>query len=168
MNDNGPQFTSYECKQFSQKWDFKHIISSSRYPKSNGFVERNIQIIKRALQKSLRTEDDPQMTLLMLRTTPLRDGSPAPATKLMGRTLTTVVPKFETTNIENKPKRHGSKYIYTGQTLKPLKEGDNVRIRDTRKNNWMRKAKVVEQHKSPRSYIVKAEDGNHLRRNRSH
>ena len=112
MSDNGPQFTSYEYKQFSQKWDFKHITSSSRYPKSNGFVERNIQIIKRALQKSLRTEDDPQMTLLMLRTTPLRDGSPAPATKLMGRTLTTLVPKLETTNIENKPKRHGSKYIY--------------------------------------------------------
>ena len=32
----------------------------------------------------------------------------------------------------------------------------------------MRKAKVIEQHKSPRSYIVKTEDGNHLRRNRSH
>ena len=31
----------------------------------------------------------------------------------------------------------------------------------------MRKAKVIEQHKSPRSYIVKTEDGNHLRRNRS-
>ena len=46
-------------------------------------------------------------------------------------------------------------YIYTGQTLKPLEEGDNVRIRDTRKNNWMRKAKVVEQHKSPRSYLLK-------------
>ena len=32
----------------------------------------------------------------------------------------------------------------------------------------MRKAKVAEQHKSPRSYIVKTEDGNHLRRNCSH
>ena len=27
----------------------------------------------------------------------------------------------------------------------------------------MRKAKVIEQHKSPQSYIVKTEDGNHLR-----
>ena len=32
----------------------------------------------------------------------------------------------------------------------------------------MRKANVVEQHKSPRSYIVKTEDGNHLLRNRCH
>ena len=63
-------------------WDFKHITSNPRYPRSNGFIERNIQTIKRALQKSLRTGDDPQMTLLMLRTAPLRDGSPTPATKL--------------------------------------------------------------------------------------
>ena len=79
-----------------------------------------------------------------------------------------LVPKLETTNIENKPKRHDSKNIYTGQTLKPLKEGDNVCIRDTLKNNWMRKAKVIEQHKSPQSYIVKTEDGNQLRCDHSH
>ena len=108
------------------------------------------------------------MTLLILRTAPSHDGSPAPATRLMGGTFRMLVPKLETTNFENKPKRHDSKYIYTGQTLKPLKEGDNVRIRDTLKNNWMRKAKVIEQHKSPRSYIVKTEDGNHLQHNHSH
>ena len=51
------------------------------------------------------------MTLLMLQTAPLRDGSPVPVTKLMGRTLRTLVPKLETTNIQNKPKRHDSKYI---------------------------------------------------------
>ena len=90
-------------------WDFKHITSNPRYLKSNGFIERNIQTIKRALQKSLRTGDDPQMTLLMLRTAPLRVGSPTPATKLVGRTLRTLVSKLETTNIKNKPKRHGSK-----------------------------------------------------------
>ena len=32
----------------------------------------------------------------------------------------------------------------------------------------MRKAKVVGQHKSPRSYIVRTEDGNHRRRNPTH
>ena len=44
------------------------------------------------------------MTLLMLRTAPLRDGPPASATKLIGRTLITLVPKLETANIE-KPKK---------------------------------------------------------------
>ena len=59
VSDNGPQFTSYEYKKFSHEWDFKHITSSPRYPKSNGFVKRNIQTIKRALQKSLLTGVDP-------------------------------------------------------------------------------------------------------------
>ena len=58
--------------------------------------------------------------------------------------------------------------MYTGQTLKPLNEGDTLCIRDTLKNNWIRKAKFIEQHKSPRSYIVKTEDGNHLQHNHSH
>ena len=81
-------------------WGFKHITSSPRYPKSNRFVEQNMQVVKRALQKSLRTGDDPQMTLLMLRTAPLRDRSLAPATKLMGRTLRTLFPKLETRQSE--------------------------------------------------------------------
>ena len=45
------------------------------------------------------------MTLLMLGKAPLRDGPPASATKLIGRTLITLVPKLETANIENKPKK---------------------------------------------------------------
>ena len=115
-----------------------------------------------------KPETTPQITSLMLETTQSRDGSPAPATRLVGRTLRMLVPKLELTNFENKPKRYDSKYIDTGQTLIPLKEGDKVRIRDTLKNNWMRKAKVIEEDKSPRSYVVKTEDGNHLRNNRSH
>ena len=92
VSDNGTQHTSYEYKKFSQEWHFKHTNSSRKCLKWNGFVERNIQTIKTALQK--RTEDDLQMALLMLRTAPLWYGSPAPATKLMGRTVRTLVPKL--------------------------------------------------------------------------
>ena len=74
-NDNGPKFTSYEYKTVSQEWDCKDITSGPRYPKWNGFVERNIQTVKRAPQQSLRTGD-------------------------IGRTLGTLVPKFEITNNE--------------------------------------------------------------------
>ena len=34
------------------------------------------------------------------------------------------------------------------------------------KANWSTKAKVVEQHHTPRSYIIKTEEGQTLRRNR--
>ena len=66
------------------------------------------------------------MILLMLRTAPSRDGSPASATRRMGRTLRTLVPKLDTKKLENKPKRHDSKYIYIQD-----KHYGNVRIRDT-------------------------------------
>ena len=66
VSDKRLQITSYQYKKFSQERYFKHITSSPRYPKSNGFVEQNIQTINRALPKSLRTGDDHQMTLLML------------------------------------------------------------------------------------------------------
>ena len=49
-----------------------------------------------------------------------------------------------------------------------MREGDDVRIRDTLKNNWLRNVKVIGKHKSPRSYTVRIEDGNHLRNDRSH
>ena len=94
----------------------------------------------------------------MLQTAPLEDGSPASATKLMGITLRMLVPKIKTTNIESSPKRYDSTNKCTGQILKLLREGENIRIRETLKNNSMRKEKVIGQHKSPWSYIAKTED----------
>ena len=35
VSDNGPQFTSYEYKNFSQGWDFKHVTSNPRYLNSS-------------------------------------------------------------------------------------------------------------------------------------
>ena len=71
------------------------------------------------------------MTLLMLRKALLCDRSPATATKLMGRTLRTLIPKLETTDVETSPIRYDSKNICTEQVLKPFREDDSVRIRDT-------------------------------------
>ena len=45
-SDNGPQYTAQVPKEFSKLWNFKHVTSSPEYPKSNGFVERHIQIVK--------------------------------------------------------------------------------------------------------------------------
>ena len=45
-SDNGPQYTAQVLKEFSKLWNFKHVTSSPEYPKSNGFIERHIQIVK--------------------------------------------------------------------------------------------------------------------------
>ena len=45
-SDNEPQYTAQVAKEFSKVWKFKHVTSTPEYPKSNGFVERHIQIVK--------------------------------------------------------------------------------------------------------------------------
>ena len=51
-SDNGPQYTAQVFKEFSKEWNFKNVTSSQEYPKSNGFVERHIQIVKKILTKA--------------------------------------------------------------------------------------------------------------------
>lgn len=46
---NGPEYSSYELLAFAKDFGFKHIISSPRYPQSNGLAERTIQTAKKLL-----------------------------------------------------------------------------------------------------------------------
>ena len=74
LSDNGPQFASWDFSKFSKSYDFVHTTSSSRYPQSIGEAERAVRTIKALLKKA----DDPLLTLLAYRSTPLKDGySPA-------------------------------------------------------------------------------------------
>ena len=34
VSDNGPQFSTIMSKKFAKEWDFEHLTSSSKYPKS--------------------------------------------------------------------------------------------------------------------------------------
>ena len=65
-SDNGPQFSATSFAQFAASWGFQHNTSSPHYPQSNGFIERQIQTIKRILTKT----DDPEKALLFWRATP--------------------------------------------------------------------------------------------------
>lgn len=54
VSDNGPQCFCQEFTDFSKKWDFKHVTSSPRYPKSNGLAEKTVQIVKR-IKKNVKS-----------------------------------------------------------------------------------------------------------------
>ena len=90
VSDNGPPFQSKEYAKFLSGLGIKHTTSSPGYPRSNGFIERHIQMVKNMLSKSSNTRSF-QEVLADLRTTRIRTGLPSPAEILHGRNLTTRV-----------------------------------------------------------------------------
>ena len=87
MSDNEPQYASREFQKFAKTWEFKHITSSSRYPRSNGLVKRTIQTVKELLSKALSSHQDP--TWPFLKTEILQD---SPARLLPSRNLRSTIP----------------------------------------------------------------------------
>lgn len=171
VSDNGPQFASEEFSQFARAYGFTLVTSSPRYPQSNGMAERAVQTVKRLWKKA----KDPYLALLLYRNSPLQNGY-SPAQLLMSRRLNTRLPTppsalepaipdhaavraSETASKEkqrqNFDKRHAAR-------LAPkFQPGDHVHIRDLD-----RPGLIVERHASPRSYLVKTEQGTFRRNNR--
>ena len=90
VSDNGPPFQSKEFAKFLSSLGIKHTTSSPGYPRSNGFIEWHIQMVKNMLSKSSNTRSF-QEVLADLRTTRIGTGLPSPAEILHGRNLTTRV-----------------------------------------------------------------------------
>ena len=163
ISDNGPQYASYQYRNFAKQWDFEHITSSPEYPQSNGLVERTIQTIKNTLRKCRDDESDPYLALLALRTAHNSTNSSS-ALSLMNRNLRTLIPKFSDVNVDqqNIPKFNNF-HNQHARTLPPLDVGNTVRFRDKR---WNRLGIVTDVHNSPRSYIIRTDKNNSIRRNR--
>ena len=74
MSDNGPPFSSREFNSFLSGLGIKHTTSSPNYPQSNSFIERQIQTVKRLMEKSHPTGRSFQEALTSLRATPIAEG----------------------------------------------------------------------------------------------
>ena len=89
MSDNGPLFNGKDFSSFLTGLGIRYIASSPNYPRSNGFIERQIQTVKRLMEKAISTGRRLQEALTSLRAQPLGDGLPSPAEILHGRSLVT-------------------------------------------------------------------------------
>ena len=49
ISDNGPQYGSFEFREFAKRMNFEHVTSSPSYARSNGQSERSVQTGKNAL-----------------------------------------------------------------------------------------------------------------------
>ena len=89
MSNNGPPFNGNEFSSFLTGLGIRHTTSSPNYPQSNGFIERQIQMVKRLMEKVISTGRSFQEALTGSRAQRLGDGLPSPAEKLPGRSLVT-------------------------------------------------------------------------------
>lgn len=168
-SDNGPAYSCKEFQDFAQEYDFRHVTSSPLYAQSNGKAEKGVHIVKQLLKKAQESHSDPYLALLSYRASPLEHGM-SPAEILMGRRLRTTIP-YTSEQKQNKAKqkqkllqrRQKTNYDRSTKSLVPLARHDTVRIQDS--NTWTKKATMLEEV-SPRSYNVRTEDGQILRRNR--
>ena len=174
-SDNGPHFQG-QYPEFAKEYGFQHITSSPHYPRSNGFVESQIKIVKQTLKKAKKSQTDPNMALLCLRATPVDNKLASPAELLLGRPVQDNLPRKISGSVEGddvilrlhekqaKQKAHHDQHATLLPTLIP---GQKVTIENPRTHLW-EPAEIQEKiHNLPRSYVVSTPTGGELRRNRS-
>ena len=173
VSDNGPPFNSKEFAKFLSGLGIKHTTSSPGYPRSNGFIERHIQMVKNMLSKSSNTRSF-QEVLADLRTTCIGTGLPSPAEILHGRNLTTKVQaEIDINAIRSLLQERQLKMTLAHDSNKrakkarPLVVGERCYVLGPN-NKWIY-AFVTGTKDSGRSYDTQVEaTGGNLMRNRSH
>ena len=131
--------------------------------------------MKNALTKAMEADEDPYITLLELRNTPV-DSFMSPARLLMGRNTRSVVPVLNLKNAvvdddafqERRTKMQAKQKMYYDKgtrSLEDLEKGDKVVMYDKVKKLW-RPATILKMLKK-RSYLIDV-NGRKYRRNRQH
>jgi len=95
-------------------------------------AERNIQTEKRVLRTAFANKEDPYLTLLALRTTPISSDSVSPSAKLMGRDIHTTLPamKVTTYSADTQKVEYTKKYYHQQcKNLPELMVSDTVCLR---------------------------------------
>lgn len=116
--------------QFATDWEFKHVTSSPRYPRSNGKAESAVKIFKSLFKKAFKDNRDPWLALLDYRNTPTKGMKSSPTQHLMSRRTRTLLPTatsllqpkvLEGVNKKIKVKKQKAKY-YQDRTARTLPE----------------------------------------------
>ena len=90
--NNSTQFTSSEFHHLTSQYGFEIVTSSPHYPRGHGFVERQVQRVKKTILKCRETKEDIDLALLALRTMPLSPNKLSLAELLNGRVFKSTLP----------------------------------------------------------------------------
>ena len=149
MSDNGPPFSSKEFNSFLSGLGIRHTTSSPNYPQSNGFIERQVQTVKRLMEKASATGRSFQEALVT------RKASSVDLTAVRQH-LIALQAKYIRSNDKARLAR----------SQRPPVIGEEV-YHLTSGNNWVI-GTVSGTCDTGRSYDILTREGISLRRNRSH
>ena len=173
MSDNGPPFNGKEFSSYLTGLGIRHTTSSPNYPRSNGFIEREIQTVKRLMEKANSSGRSHQEALTRLRAQPLGDGLPSPSEILHGRSLVTrKASPVDLTAVRQSLIALQAKYTKShdkarrSKTQQTLVIGEEVYFLSGQ-NEWQIGI-VTGTTDTGRSYNILTDEGTSLRRNRSH
>ncbi|CAH0717253.1 unnamed protein product, partial [Brenthis ino] len=151
------------------------IRDSPHYPQSNGMVEKAVGICKNLMRKCYKSGQDFNLGLMEYRNCPVTGLSESPAQLMMSRQLRTVLPTIDENLMPNvvrvkedkelKQKKSKLYYDKTSQQRRGFNEGESVVHRRGRR--W-EPAQIIKSNNTPRSYIIRTEDGQTLVRNSVH
>ena len=173
MSDNGPPFNGKEFSSYLTGLGIRHTTSSPNYPRSNGFIERQIQTVKRLLEKANSSGRSHQEALTSLRAQPLGDGLPSLSEILHGRSLVTrKASPVDLTVVQQSLIALQAKYTKSHDKAKQAKTQRVLVIGEelyflSGKNEWQIGI-VTGTTDTGRSYNILTDEGTSLRRNRSH
>ena len=173
MSDNGPPFNGKEFSSYLTGLGIRHTTSSPNYPRSNGFIERQIQTVKRLIEKVNSSGRSHQEALTGLRAQPLGDGLPSPSEILHGRSLVTrKASQVDLTAVRQSLIALQAKYTKSHDKAKRTKTQRALVIGEevyflSGKNEWQIGI-VTGTTDTGRSYNILTDEGTSLRRNRSH
>jgi hypothetical protein len=94
VTDNGPQFISDNFRDFSMKYQFDHITTSSNHHQSNGKAESAVKQAKRIIRTCKSSNDDIYFALLVFRNTQTNHET-SPVQRLFNRRAKTPLPVSE-------------------------------------------------------------------------
>ena len=168
VSGHGPHYDCKSYKEFSKEWGFHHFMWSPRYLQSNRFNEPQLQTVKHTLDKS---GQDPHMSLLCLRSTPVDSQLQSPAELLNQCKLHSNPPFWVGNLITDKDKinqwltqrQQQMKYYHdrSATDLSPLTAGQPVHIQDQAPKKWL-PGPINCTRPKPYSYEAKTQSGSVL------
>ena len=156
----GPNLRATHSQSFAGRTVLTIITSSPHYPRSNGFIESQVKIVKATLQKVKKDQGDPYLAMLCLRTTPGDYKLPSPAEMLQNRVFHDNLPKVSKPGDQKVLDRLGDKqeaqkqqYDGSSKPLKPLTPGLPVRVQHPTIGSW-EPGTIQGVNDTPRSYAL--------------